>query len=100
MIRHIFLFKVAPGAAPDEILSILNTLPGRVPQIRSWAVGPHQGEPDNNGEPWEYALTCDFDSMADLEAYTNDPYHQEVVAKLLPRFSARAVVDFELENRA
>jgi len=100
MIRHVFLWRVAPGADPREILSILDQLPARIPQIRTWELGAHQGEPDGNGDPWEYGLVCDFDSMDDLEAYTNDPFHQEVVARLLPMFSERAVVDFELSETA
>jgi hypothetical protein len=96
VIRHVFLWRVAPTADPAEIVRILNELPERLKVIRTWSVGKHQGEPGNSGAPWEYALTCDFDSMADLDAYSNDPFHQEVVAKLMPMFSDRAVCDFEL----
>ena len=32
-----------------------------------------------------------------LQKYSDDPYHMEVVKKLLPMFSARAVCDFEFD---
>jgi hypothetical protein len=95
MIRHVFLYKVAPSADPKEIVRILNELPGNVPGIRSWTLGPHQGAPGGSGDLWDYALVCDFDDMKGLESYSNHPFHVEVVNKLLPMFSARAVCDFE-----
>jgi hypothetical protein len=95
MIRHVFLYKVASTADPKEIVRILNTLPGKVPGIRTWTLGPHKGAPGGSGDLWDYALVCDFDSMKELEGYSDHPYHLEVVDKLLPMFSARAVCDFE-----
>lgn len=95
-VRHIFLWRVADGSTQQEILDILNTLPGRLPVIKGWQAGSHEGDPGENGAPWDGALITDFDSWAGLEEYSNDPYHLEVVAKLLPKFSERAVVDFEI----
>jgi hypothetical protein len=99
MVRHIFLWRVAPGNDPDEILEILNTLPENVPGIRGWQVGQHQGEPNENGDPWDGALISEHDSWEALEEYSSHPYHAEVVERLLPRLSARAVVDYELERQ-
>ena len=100
MIRHVFLWKVASGSDPKEIIRILNELPGKVPGIRGWTLGPHQGAPGASGDLWDYALVCDFDSMAGLAAYSDHPFHLEVVAKLVPMFSARAVCDFEFASAA
>lgn len=97
MIRHVFLYKVAPGADPKKIIEILNTLPKKVPGIRAWTLGQHQGAPGASGDLWDYALVCDFDSLAGLQAYSDDPYHLQVVDQLLPMFSARAVCDFEFD---
>lgn len=96
MVRHVFLWKVASGHSIERILEILNTLPARVPVIRSWSTGPHQGEPGGSGDLWDGALVCDFDSFEALAQYSDHPYHQEVVEKLLPMFAARAVCDFTL----
>jgi hypothetical protein len=97
MVRHVFLYKVAASADPNKVLEILNTLPGKVAGIRTWTVGKHQGAPGASGDLWDYALVCDFDSFADLQKYSDDSYHMEVVEKLLPMFSARAVCDFEFD---
>ena len=97
MVRHIFLWRVVEGHDLDEIVATLNTLPERCPGVVGWEIGKHQGEPNPNGDPWDGALISDHESWEALDEYTNDPYHSEVVEKLLPRFSARAVVDFQRE---
>lgn len=98
MIRHIFLYKVAPSADANEILRILNELPKKVPGIRTWTLGKHTGAPGASGDLWDYGLVCDFDSFDELERYSDHPFHMEVVAKLTPMFSARAVCDYEFSN--
>jgi hypothetical protein len=99
MIRHVFLYKVAKGSDPKEIVRILNELPKKVPGIRTWTLGQHQGAPGGSGDLWDYALVCDFDSFKDLEGYSDHPFHLEVVEKLTPMFSARAVCDFEFSPK-
>ena len=98
MVRHVFLYKVASGADHKKIVEILNTLPKKVAGIRTWTLGKHQGVPGASGDLWDYALVCDFDSLEGLQKYSDDPYHVEVVEKLLPMFSARAVCDFEFDS--
>lgn len=94
MVRHVFLYKVAPSANPAKIVEILNSLPNKVPGIRTWTLGKHEGAPGGSGDLWDYALVCDFDSFEGLQTYSDHPYHMEVVEKLLPMFAARAVCDF------
>lgn len=93
MIRHIFMWQVVDGHDPDEVIDLLSTLRG-LPGIRSWELGKHTGDPGANGTPWDGALINDFDDWDGLEEYSVDPLHAEVVAKLLPKLAARAVVDF------
>lgn len=97
-VRHIFLWRVAPGHTQEKIVEILNTLPEQLPVIKYWSIGSHQGDPGENGAPWDGALITDFDSWEGLESYSNDPFHLDVVARLMPMFSERAVVDFELDQ--
>ena len=99
MLRHMFLWKVAPGADPDEIIRILNELPAAIPWIRGWEIGKHHG-PVRYANTWEYGMTVDFDSLADYNAYSDHPVHQEIVPKIVPMFAARAVVDIELSDKA
>jgi hypothetical protein len=98
-VRHVFLWRVAEGSSQQEIVEILNTLPERLSFIEYWNVGSHQGDPGDNGAPWDGALITDFATWEDLEKYSTDPYHLDVVAKLMPMFSERAVVDFEIEGK-
>ncbi|UDG96774.2 Dabb family protein [Rhodococcus opacus] len=94
-----FLWRVAEGSSQQEIVEILDTLPERLSFIEYWSVGSHQGDPGENGAPWDGALITDFATWEDLEKYSTDPYHLDVVAKLMPMFSERAVVDFEIEGK-
>lgn len=96
-VRHIFLWRVAEGSSQTEIIDILNTLPAAMPIIKGWQVGTHQGDVGENGNPWDGALITDFDSWEGLTEYNNDPGHLEVIEKLLPMFSDRAVVDYEVQ---
>ena len=98
-VRHVFLWRVAEGSSQQEIVEILNTLPERLSFIEYWNVGSHQGDTGDNGAPWDGALITDFATWEDLEKYSTDPYHLDVVAKLMPMFSERAVVDFEIEGK-
>lgn len=95
-VRHVFLWRVAEGSNQHEIVDILNTLSEKVSSIKWWQLGTHQGDPGQNGAPWDGALITDFDSWEGLDAYSNDPYHLEVIERLLPKFADRAVVDYEI----
>lgn len=95
MIRHVFMWKLASGESLQGVTEILNALPGRCPGIVGWEISGHQADPNPNGDPWDGVLISDHESWDALNAYTNHPYHVEVVQKLLPKFSERAVVDFE-----
>ena len=97
MIRHVFLWQVAPGHSNDAILDLLNRLSTELDFIESWSLGAHAGAPNDNGDPWDGALLSDFRSWEDLERYSTAPVHMEVVDKLLPMVSGRAVVDFEVD---
>ena len=99
MIRHVFMWQVAEGNDPDEVIDLLNTLKG-MSSIRSWELGKHTGDPGDNGTPWDGVLINDFDDWNGLEEYSVDPFHAEVVAKLLPKLATRAVVDFERDASA
>jgi len=95
MIRHVFCWRVADGHSNLEIIDILNTLPRALSVIKYWEIGSHEGDPGENGDPFDGVLISDFDSWEDLDRYSNDPFHLDVVERLLPRFASRAVVDFE-----
>ena len=95
MIRHVFLWRVAPTADPAKVLAILSELPERVPGIRNFALGKFR---DDLGTPpfaWDYGLSCEFDSIGDLAAYFEHPHHKDIIARLEPMISDRAVCHFD-----
>lgn len=97
MIRHLFLWQVAPDASNDTILEMLTELSSDSDVIVEWSLGAHKGAPNDNGKPWDGGLVTDFRTWEDLERYSTDPYHVRLVEKLLPMVSDRAVVDFEVD---
>jgi len=97
-VRHVFVWRVSEGSKQEEIVELLSSLPSRMEFIRSWEIGTHTGDPGDNGAPWDGVLITDFDSWADLDKYSTDPFHLEVVSKLMPMFADRAVVDYEVEG--
>ncbi len=98
MVRHVFLWKLARDADAEEVVQILNELPEKLPGPLSWNLGPHRGEPGSSGGVWDYGLVCDFESFEALERYSADPFHLEVIERLLPMFADRAVCDFEVAD--
>ncbi|NMI00999.1 Dabb family protein [Pseudonocardia acidicola] len=97
MIRHVFLWQAAPGASNDTILDMLTQLSKEMDFIVEWSLGAHEGAPNDNGQPWDGALITDFRTWDDLERYSTDPVHAELVDTLLPMVTGRAVVDFEVD---
>lgn len=97
MIRHVFLYKLAPGADAQQTVDILNALPDKVPGIRGWTLGRHQSPAGARPGQWDYGLVCDFDSFADLQTYNAHPAHVQAVKALLPMLAGHAVCDFEFD---
>ncbi len=98
MIRHVFMWQVADGHDKQKVVDLLTTLSERLPSLRSWELGAHVGEPNDNGRPWDGVLISDFDDWEGLAEYSDDPFHTEVVAQLKPMVAERAVVDFVREQ--
>ncbi|WP_067183112.1 Dabb family protein [Microtetraspora niveoalba] len=95
MIRHVALFtwtEDATGEQKAEAAARLNTLPGIIPQIRSYAVGADAGlNPGNH----EFAVVADFDSVEDYLAYRDHPVHQAILAEhIKPILASRAAVQY------
>lgn len=97
MIRHVVLFtwtENATGEQKAEVAARLNTLPGIVSQIRSYAVGPDAGI---NAGNHEFAVVADFDSVDDYLAYRDHPAHLAIIAEhIKPILASRAAVQYEV----
>jgi hypothetical protein len=96
MIRHIVLFTWTEDATVSQkaaVLAALRRLPGLIPQIRAYTVGPDAGINQGNHE---FAVVADFDGEDDYLTYRDHPLHQEVIAThIKPILAARAAVQLE-----
>ena len=93
MIRHVVMWKFKPGTREEmeKFLAGLRGLYGVIPQIRAQQVGVNCVEGN-----YDAVLISDFDSLADLEAYKNDPRHQAVSALCKAIREDRVAVDYEV----
>ncbi|AFG38585.1 Dabb family protein [Spirochaeta africana] len=98
MIVHIVMWRLKPDLddkqdALKHIIGALESLPGTVPQIRSFEVGA----PNLSTSPagFDVALYSRFDSLEDLDAYRVHPAHQKVAELIQSLVSERAVVDYQ-----
>lgn len=99
MLRHIAVFRWAPGttvAAIDALATALAGLPAVIAEIRSYRFGSDAGLGiSSNGD---FAVVADFDDAEGYAAYARHPAHQDVLVRLLrpiidERMSVQFVVD-------
>ena len=100
MIRHIVMFKLKEFAsesektiAANEVLKKLDELPGAIDLILRYKAGI-----DVRNLNWSYdiVLEMDFDTLADIDAYTVHPAHQKFIAFNKDYSIAKVCIDFEL----
>jgi hypothetical protein len=100
MIRHIVMFKLKnfdsdaeKAKAANEVIKKLDELPVKINLIRRYKSGI-----DVRKLSWSFdiVLEMDFDSLADLDAYTIHPDHQNFVAFNKDYSIGKACIDFEL----
>lgn len=101
MIRHIVMFeflKEAEGRSALQNAVIakdkLYALRDKIPYIRTMEIGINDGEADDTN--YTLCLTCDFDTMEDLQAYAVHPDHLEVGAFISTVRLSRACVDYTI----
>ena len=100
MIRHIVMFKLRPfeneaekQSAAQSVLEKLDELPAKIQYIRHYQAGA-----DLRKLEWSYdiVLVMDFESMADLDAYTVHQAHREFVAFNKSYSVEKVCADFEI----
>lgn len=96
MIRHVALFRWVEGVTDEqvaEVVEALEALPGQVPTIRSYAVGPNLGLGPGR---WDFAVVASFDDARGYQAYVDHPAHVRVAEELIAPIRAdRAHVQIE-----
>lgn len=94
MIQHIVMWKFREGteAQAEEFLTGLAALKGQIECIRSMAVRKSAV----TGSAYDAVLVSEFDSLADVEKYKNDPRHQRVAAICKAIRTERCAIDVEV----
>ncbi|MEV4571039.1 Dabb family protein [Nonomuraea sp. NPDC049419] len=97
MIRHIVLFTWTDDATDEQkaaVAEALGTLPGLIPQLRSYTFGQDAGINQGNHD---FGVVADFDSVDDYLVYRDHPDHQAVIAeRIKPIVASRAAVQLSL----
>lgn len=99
MIKHIVIFRLhefAEGASKADnaiiIKNLLETLPLKIPQIKSYEIGINCKQSERAAE---LALISSFNNWEDLETYIQHPDHQACAEFILKVRSESRMVDFE-----
>ena len=93
MIQHIVMWKFREGtdAQAEEFLTGLAALEGQIDYIRSMSVRKSAVE----NSPYDAVLIAEFDSLADVEKYKNDPRHVKVASICKEIRTERCAIDVE-----
>jgi hypothetical protein len=95
-VQHVVLFRFHEGtdpAAVDALATALRRLPGLIPQVATYAVGPDLGISEGS---WDFGVSARFASVDDFHTYRTHPEHQAVITELVQPITAeRRSVQFE-----
>ena len=89
--RHVVCFRFQPGTSTDQVQALadgLRELPGLIPEITDYRVGPDLGINDTS---WDFAVSADFASTADFVTYRDHPEHQARIQALVTPITAERV---------
>jgi len=93
--RHVVCFRFNPDTTTEQVVALaqgLEELPGIIPEIVEYRVGPDLGI---NEASWDFAVCADFASTADFVTYRDHPEHQARITSLvLPITAERVAVQF------
>jgi hypothetical protein len=98
MVKHIVFFKLKNTLSPEEKAQVtrdfkaaIEALPAQIPFIRRVYVSGNI----NPAEQWDICLESEFDSLADVKAYSVHPAHVAAAGILKEAKADRACVDYE-----
>ena len=83
-VDHVVLFDMKPEAAEADVNAViagLNALPGKILDIRSWAIHEDIGR---RGGSFRFALHARFDDLDAVERYLAHPAHVAAVEAATP----------------
>jgi hypothetical protein len=96
MFRHVVMLRWKPEATPAEraaVVSGLEQLPGRIAEIRDYAIGTDAHVNEGN---YDLVIVADFDDVDGYLVYRDHPDHQTVLREhIAPILAERAAVQHE-----
>jgi quinol monooxygenase YgiN len=94
MIRHVVLWRLKPGASEmfDKLRAALEAQQGRIPGLLQVEVGRNFKA---GRRAVDFALICDFEDEAALEAYHGHPVHMETRAIVDPHIADHWIADYQ-----
>ena len=97
MLKYIVLFKFRdPEECLPTVIEKLHGMMGKIPEIKSMETGAdiwHNGE-----RSYDLALTCTFESLADVDIYDKHPLHQDARAYIYAHRLDGKTVIYEMEE--
>jgi hypothetical protein len=95
--RHVVLLRWVPDVTAEQRAAVeeaLATLPGLIPEIRSYKFGADAHVSEGN---FDLAVVADFDDFDGYVAYRDNPDHVAMIAeRIRPILAERAAVQHEL----
>jgi hypothetical protein len=88
-LTHAVIFTLQDAADTPEAAQRLRAMAGRIPALQSIEVGTTVRE----GEAPHLLLITTHEDLAGLQAYNDDPVHQELLAWIRPRIASRLALD-------
>jgi len=96
MFRHVVMLRWRAEATPGQRSAVetgLAALPGRIPEIRSYAIGADARVNEGN---YDLVVVADFDDVDGYLVYRDHPDHQAVIREhIAPILADRAAVQHE-----
>ena len=96
-LRHLVLLNFTPETTIDDVTDItdaLRTLPGLIPELADYHVGPNLQIADGT---WDYGIAADFATTEDWATYRDHPDHVRIIHELIaPKVRERAAVQYDL----
>ena len=93
--RHVVCFRFQPGTSADQVEALadgLRELPGLIPEIADYRVGPDLGI---NDRTWDFAGQRRLRQHRGLRTYRDHPEHQaRIQALVLPITAERVAVQY------
>jgi len=97
MIRRVVMLRWKEGMTAAQVEAVtagLSTLPGQIPEIRSYTYGPDLGA---EAGAYDYGVVADFDDVESWRLYDSHPAHDKVRADFIrPHIADRVTIAFTL----